>query len=578
MTGRIYPKTIHGTVYYYYQTTRREKIDPAAAGKTRGSGKSRVRTQSVYLGTADSIFRRLQESHAPLEVQRRAFGFVAALYQTAVETGLVSLLQQHIPGQRFGTPRWLYFLLPILNRLQHATSKRRIGDWAATTILPDLLGFDPKRFNSKTFWYVTDDVLSEKELQERRREQPGLGDDLFVGLDDSTFRTIEECLINNLQSRYDLSDEVLFYDTTNFFTYIEEPVRALLPQTGHNKDSRHHLKQVGLAMCVEKEWGIPLFHALYRGNAHDSKTFAGLVDNLLARLQGEFRQVEELILVLDKGNNSRENFAALQGKLQWVGSLVPTQHADLLEIPVEQYEGNAGEIRYHRCQQEMFGIECALVVTYNPKLARKQEHTLRQGIEKLKQSILDVWNSYKRPFSETPKKIQRMIQDSRFGRYLHVVCQNGQPVFSETEEVARWRNRWGKNLLFASDPTAASGWIIEQYRSKERIESDFKLLKDPGLIRWRPARHWTDTKIRAFGFCCVMALVLLQVMVQKAAHAGLRMSAAVLKEELTDLQEILLIYDEKHADRKITRRSSIQQRLWQLFDLDAIERRLPYTI
>lgn len=577
MAGRIYPKTIHGTTYYYYQTTWREKIDPDAEGKTRGSGKSRVRTQSVYLGTADSIFRQLKESRAPLEIQHRQFGFVAAIYQTAVETGLVSLLQQHIPGQRFGVPRWLYFLLPIINRLQHATSKQRMGDWAATTILPELLGFDPRRFNSKTFWYIAEDVLSEKELQERRQQHPELAEDLFVGLEDSTFRMIEESLIGNLQSRYDLSDEVLFYDTTNFFTYIDEPVRARLPQTGHNKDSHHHCKQVGLAMCVEKEWGIPLFHALYRGNAHDSKTFAGLVDDLLARLQAGFRQVENLVLVLDKGNNSHENFAALEGKLQWVGSLVPTQHADLLEIPVHQYEGKTGDLRYHRCNRTVFGIECALVLTYNPKLARKQEHTLRQGIDKLKQSILAAWNSYKHPPKETPKKVVRLLQESRFGSCLNVLCQNGQPLFSETEEVERRQKRWGKNLLFASNSAAESPWIVEQYRGKERIEDDFKLLKDPGLIRWRPARHWTDTKIRAFGFCCVMALVLMQVMLQKTERAGLRMSAAVLKEELTDLQDILMIYDEKHADRKITRRSSIQQRLWDLFDLDTIERRLPYT-
>jgi len=93
---------------------------------------------------------------------------VAAIYQTAVEIGLVDLLREHIPGSRYGLPRWLYFLLPIINHLQHATSKRRMGTWAASTILPDLLGFDPTRLTRQTFWYATDDILSEKELRERR--------------------------------------------------------------------------------------------------------------------------------------------------------------------------------------------------------------------------------------------------------------------------------------------------------------------------------------------------------------------------------------------------------------------------
>jgi len=577
MSGHIYPKTIKGTTYYYYQRTWREKLDPQSQGKSRGSGKSRVRTQSIYLGAADSIYERLQEVRSPLEVRYREFGFVAALYQTAVEIGLVSLLQQHIPGDRFGVPRWLYFLLPIINRLQHATSKQRMGEWAATTILPDLLDFDPKRLNSKTFWYVTDDVVSEKELRERRKKQPELTEDLFVGLDDSVFRTIEASLTQNLQCHYDLSEDIFLYDTTNFFTYIEEPVRAQLPKTGHNKDSHHHLRQVGLALCVEKEWGIPLFHCLYRGNSHDAKTFAGLLDNLILRLRSSFREVETLVLVLDKGNNNQENFKRMQGQLHWVGSLVPSHFPDLLELPLEHYTGEVNPVRYHRCQRTVFGIDCALVLTYNPTLARKQEHTLQAGMEKLKRQIREKWDAYRRKPKTIPAGVTRLLTESRLGKYLAVHSKDSELHFSETDAVRAQRQRFGKNLLFCSDPQAESSWIITQYLGKERVENDFKLLKDPELIRWRPSRHWTDTKICAFGFCCVMALLLIQVMLQKVEQAGLRMSATVLKEELTDLKEIVMLYDVNHVDMKVSQRSSVQQRLWDLFRLGSVEKRLPYT-
>ncbi|MEW6235071.1 MAG: IS1634 family transposase [Candidatus Omnitrophota bacterium] len=577
MVGHLYPKTIRGTTYYYYQRTWREKINPRDHGKARGSGKSRVRTQSIYLGTAESIFRQLKSGRSPLEIRHREFGFAAAIYQTAVEIGLVSLLRQHIPGERFGLPRWLYFLLPIINRLQHATSKRRMGEWAQTTILPDLLGFDPQRLTSKTFWYAADDVISERELRERRRKEPDAADDLFAGLDDSTFRTIEEELLQNLPSHYDLSQEIFFYDTTNFFTYIEEPVRALLPQTGHNKDCHHHCKQVGLALCVEKEWGIPLFHRLYRGNAHDSQTFAGVVEELLAQLRAGFRQIEKLVLVLDKGNNSPENFAALQGKLHWVGSLVPSHFPDLLQLPLGNYTGEAEAVRYYRCRRAVFGVDCVLVLTYNSQLAKKQEHSLQNGIEKLKRRIMEKWESYKRKPPRVPAGIVRLMEESRYGKYLAATYRKGKLAISETEAAAGQRQRFGKNLLFCSNPEAESAWIITQYRSKDRIEQDFKLLKNPELIRWRPARHWTDTKIRASGFCCVMALLLIQVMLQKVERAGLRMSAAVLKEELTDLREIVMVYEDQSAEMKISRRSSVQRKLWNLFDLGSIEQRLPYT-
>jgi hypothetical protein len=60
----------------------------------------------------------------------------------------------------------------------------------------------------------------------------------------------------------------------------------------------------------------------------------------------------------------------------------------------------------------------------------------------------------------------------------------------------------------------------------------------------------------------------------KAAKAGLQMSPTVLKEELTDLREITLIYDDKTAQRLISRRSSVQQKLWNLFQLGIWEKHL----
>lgn len=574
MAEHIYPKKIRGNTYYYLQRNWREKINKGDHGTTKGSGKSRVCTQTIYLGTATSIKERLQKKRSPIEIAHREFGFVAAVYQTAVEIGLVDLLKQHIPGERYGVSRWLYFFLPIINRLTNATSKERMGTWATKTVLPDLLGFDPKQLNSKSFWYATDDVVSEKELQERRKEQPDLNDDLFVGLDDTVFRTIEGQLFHNLREKFGLSSNVLIYDTTNFFTYIEEPTRAQLARTGHNKDCHHHLKQVGLAMCVEKEWGIPLFHRLYRGNSQDTKTFAGLVDDLISSVKAGFNQVEKLVLVLDKGNNSEDNFIALKDKLKWVGSLVPSHFSDLMDISLDRYGGVWEDYQYYRCRKEVMGIDCALVLTYSARLARKQEHSLKAGIEKLKGKVKEKWEAYKRKPKAVTPGILSLINDNRYGKYITTEYKNGELEFKESDAVAEKRKRFGKNLLFCCDVSAESGWIITHYHAKDRIEDGFKLLKDPDLIRWRPSRHWTDTKIRAFGFCCVMALVLIRLMQVKSSRAGLEMSATVLKEELIDLKEVIMIYDDKTVQTKISRPSSIQQRLWNLFSLGILEKQL----
>lgn len=568
MAEHIYPKKIKGKVYYYLQRTWREKLQ---IGK---ESKSKVRTKSIYLGTAISIMERLNKTRKPIEVRHRAFGFVGAIYQTAVEIGLLDLLKEHICGERYGISKWLYFLLPIINRLQYATSKERMGIWAASTVLPDLLDFDPCQLNSRSFWYATEDVISEKALRERRKEHPDLADDLFAGLDDRVFGIIEEKLFGNLHKQLDLSWDVLLYDTTNFFTYLEEPVRSKLARTGHNKDYHHHLKQVGLAMCVDKEWGIPLFHRVYRGNSNDANTFVGIIDKLIMQIRKGFEQVENLVLVFDKGNNSQHNFRSLDGKVKWVGSLVPSHFSDLVDLPLKSYKGRWEKYKYYRCKRQVMGIECALVLTYNEELAHKQEHSLKRGIEKLKQKVQTRWAEYKRKPKHVPAGICTLIKGSPYGKYIRVECKDGHPTFQLTGAVKEKHKYFGKNLLFSSEPGAESGWIITQYHAKQKVENSFKLLKDPGLIHWQPTRHWTDTKIRAFGFCCVISLLLIRVMEFKAAQAGLKMSPSVLKEELSDLQECIMVYDKNTAETQISARSSIQQKLWNLFNLGIVEKQL----
>lgn len=575
MAERIYPRTVHGKTYYYLQRSWREKLDPHAKGKTRGSGKSRVRTEKIYLGSAGAIFKKLQENpRQVLEARHRSFGFIMAIYQTALDIGLVDLLRDHFPGTCYGVANWLYFLLPMINRLESATSKEKMGGWSASTVLPTLLKFDPKQLDSNSFWYATDEFISEKELRERRKEHPDVEETLFVGLEDQLFNQIEETLATTLQQQFGLSWDIILYDTTNFFTYFEEPLRSQLARNGHNKAYHHHLKQVGLAICVEKEWGIPLFHRVYRGNSHDSKTFPQVIQELMEQIQANLGEIENLVLVLDKGNNSADNFALLKDKIQWVGSLVPSHHPTLLGIPLSSYTGNFREWAYYTCQRQVMNIDCKLVLTYYEPLANKQRHTIENGVEKLKKRLVEKWRQYKRTPKKIPAGLLSMMKKDRYGKYLQLEYQNGALRFSYTDRYRQQEPYFGKNLLFTDQTNASAEWIIEQYHSKDKLEDGFKLLKDPGLIRWQPMRHWTDTKIRAFAFCAVMSLVLIRVMERKAAQAGLHMSPTVLKEELTDLREITMIYDDKTAQRLISRRSSVQQKLWNLFQLGMWEKHL----
>jgi hypothetical protein len=53
--------------------------------------------------------------------------------------------------------------------------------------------------------------------------------------------------------------------------------------------------------------------------------------------------------------------------------------------------------------------------------------------------------------------------------------------------------------------------------------------------------------------------------------AGYTMSLQFLKDELSDIQEVIMVYNQAEAHRKITERSRVQEKLWHLFRLNEIE-------
>jgi len=48
-----------------------------------------------------------------------------------------------------------------------------------------------------------------------------------------------------------------------------------------------------------------------------------------------------------------------------------------------------------------------------------------------------------------------------------------------------------------------------------------------------------------------------------AEQEGYKMSTTVLKDELIDIQEVIMIYSSTDAERKITERSAVQKKLWK---------------
>src|SRR5204863_31514 len=235
--------------------------------------------------------------------------------------------------------------------------------WYRNTILVRLLPLRSAALRSQRFW------------------------DHMNYLDESTLQRIENDITRRLVEEWKVNLQTLFYDTTNFDTFLSSENPARLAQRGHAKSKRTDLRIVGLALLVSWDFHIPLFSQIYEGNQNDSVTFSRVLDDLVTRYQMFREKCQSITLVFDKGNNSADNFEELdRSPYHFIGSLVPTQHQDLLNIPLEQFrsleDSRFSGVRVYRTEKEVFGRKRTIVITRSRALLRGQIRGIRQHLTK----------------------------------------------------------------------------------------------------------------------------------------------------------------------------------------------------
>jgi transposase len=158
-------------------------------------------------------------------------------------------------------------------------------------------------------------------------------------VDEQAIRKIETALSQKLVEEFGIDARCLCFDCTNFATFIDSRTTSELAQRGHAKSKRTDLRVVGLALLVSTDFHIPLFSRVYPGNQPDSVTFRSVTEERIERYRLLAMNLVHVTLVFDNGNNSEQNLEALvPSRYHVVGSLVPTQHQDLLEVPLDRFQ------------------------------------------------------------------------------------------------------------------------------------------------------------------------------------------------------------------------------------------------
>ena len=557
------PKLIGGHTYYYARYCQR--VD----------GKPKI-VRQVYLGKIEDLVAAAEHSNQPpqpLETDVAAFADAAALFDIAQRLDLVQLLDSILPLKRHqGISVGKYLLLAAINRAVSPTSKFQFADWYQQTILTRLLPVDPAALSSQNFWNHMDRVTADHVLE------------------------CEKQITQRLIQRFQLDLRALVYDGTNFFTYINTRTPAELPQRGHNKQKRGDLRQVSLGLLVSADFHIPLFHKVYAGNVNDSTEFQSITEELSTHYRRLAESCDHITLVFDKGNNSQEAFDSLQNTpFHFVGSLVPSQHSELLTISRKRFRtltqlGLEG-VGAYRAQKKVFGQMRTIVVTFNQHLYDGQLQGLTAHLGKARRKLRDLQTHLQRRRDGKVKGGKAPTLDS-LKKQIHAICSaqfvekilqaevqplgKGMELTFRTDQAALdrlCRIQFGKTILFTDNADWTDEQIVLAYRSQYHIEDAFKQMKNPHFLGWSPMFHWTDSKIQVHAFYCVLALLLTSLLQRELAQKGEPLSINRMLEELGGIRETLIVYPRRQGQRKattatcLTRMTPLQQRLFSLLGL-----------
>ena len=547
-------KQIGGRTYYYL------------AVSARVDGEPRI-VEQKYLGTAADIEAAMAGvTVMPTRTRHLGFGDLAAVWWVIERLGVVEVVDEVVGVRRAdaGASVGTYLALATLNRVVAPRSKLAFAEWWSRTAGDHLVKVRKAALDHRRFW------------------------DAMHALDAGALVEIERRIAARMIETFALDTSSLVLDMTNFATYIDSAnPNAPIAQRGKAKQKRSDLRLVGLGLIVSRDGGIPLLSHAYPGNKPDVTQFGSMIDELAARHRGLDADTGELTVVFDAGQNSEPNFERLaRSGLHYVGSLPPSEHPELLTIPLTDYQ-RIGEFDGVHAREltsiDALGRTHRGLLTHSAELHAGQSRSLDQTLAKAQAQLSEIQQVLasgrgRRDHAQLAKTLETITSKRWVRDVLHTTITGESPAtfrldfhIDHTARDALEEHHFGKRILITDRRDWTLPEIIASYRSQADAEFGFRQLKDPHVVSFSPMHHWTENNIRVHIFYCVLALTIAHLMRRHADQHGHHLSVRALLDALAGIQETVLLYPSERgrpkARRIITSMDPTQQQLSNIFEL-----------
>jgi len=360
-------------------------------------------------------------------------------------------------------------------------------------------------------------------------------------------------------ARFELSADVLAFDSTNFDTHIATTTGGELARRGHAKSKRSDLRVVGLGVLVSETGHVPLLHRTYPGNSSDQavltsclKGLADLHDQLDAAEGGARRSGRTV--VRDGGFWSEQLELDLNNARYYSLISLPLSHRaaeQALAFAAERgnmksLRGALQDVRAARVEAPVGDLDRTLVVVESQELLRGQKRGIAVALRKAKGELRKLERRV------AAKKLDKTTLEARVKKALGrehlasfvVVTIGGSdkaPTLTWQVDAARRRElertRLGRRVLCTDRKNWSTERIVHAFRGQWNVEELFRRSKKGGLVPWGPSYQWADSSLRFHTFATVLGLSL--VALAKLAF-GSKKSARTFLRELADINATLV--------------------------------------
>lgn len=530
--GSVIVKRRNGREYLYWVRSERR------------NGKPRI-VEQVYLGTPETV-RTRQQAAEPSVVRTLNSGPVV-LWQLAERMGIRELIDEHVTATGLDHTVGELLQLIVVNRLSAPCSKLRVAQWHERSALPMVSGISARDADHRRLWNAMGMV------------------------DEQAIDRIEQALVSQLVARGAVTGDVLMFDPTNLFTFIaSDNERSQLAQRGNNKQKRHDLRQVGLALLTTRDYQLPLLHHTYVGSQHDAPTLREVSGQLTRRCDAVLKQATRVTVVYDRGCYSGEALQLFEaGELSFVCGIQANCYRDQLTVDARKLRAVDGMDGYQsrRTRVTIDNRRYTLVCMHSDSFADKQQRGLAQTLGTARRHLDEakrVTDSGRgrRTRGELEAYVATLTRAQHVKQIINVTITgtDDKPALDYhvdqhvIDELVK--TRFGRSLLLTDRHDWTDEQIIGAYHGLNRNERAMHQLKNTDYIYARPIRHFTDQKIRVHLFCCVLALLLANDLYRQAhQHAS---SPEDLLDTLNDITQVTLAYGHGRRGRPTVRHTLAQ--------------------